>query len=172
MDSMIKKNTEIEKKYLVSYLPERFYAYDHTELEQAYISFGDVGESEKRVRLMRTGESERYFYTEKSDGTLARDEYEMEITKREYRSLCASIISKFVKKARYYIPVKRGELMAELDVYHGELTGLVTVEVEFPSLEEAEAFAPPSWFGKDITEDKRYKNKNLARNGRPESNEL
>ena len=167
--SMIKKNTEIEKKYTVSYLPERFYAYPHTELEQAYISFGDGGEPEKRVRLMRTGESERYFYTEKSDGTLSRDEYELEITKKEYLSLCASIRSKFVKKARYYVPVSRGKLTAELDVYHGELTGLVTVEVEFPNLDEAEAFTPPDWFGKDITEDKRYKNKNLARNGRPES---
>ena len=172
MDSIIKISTEIEKKYLVSYLPERFYAYDHTELEQAYISFGDGDEPEKRVRLMRTGVSERYFYTEKSDGTLSRNEYELEITKKEYRSLCASVRSKFVKKARYYIPVRRGELMAELDVYHGELTGLVTVEVEFPTLNEAEDFAPPSWFGKDITEDKRYKNKNLARNGKPESDEL
>ena len=169
---MIRKNTEIEKKFLVNHLPERFYAYDHTELEQAYISFGDGGESEKRVRLMRSGKSERYFYTEKSDGTLSRDEYELEITKKEYRSLCGSIISKFVKKARYYIPVSRGLLMAELDVYHGELTGLVTVEVEFSSLEEAESFSPPTWFGEDITEDKRYKNKNLARNGKPETEEL
>ena len=62
--------------------------------------------------------------------------------------------------------------MAELDVYHGELTGLVTVEVEFSSLEEAESFSPPAWFGEDITEDKRYKNKNLARNGRPFTDEL
>ena len=161
-------NTEIERKYLVRYMPSRFYAYNHLELEQAYLSFGEDGDLERRVRLMRSGANERYFYTEKSDGTLTRSESEMEITKKEYKLLCGKVISKFVKKARYYIPVANDSLMAELDVYHGELAGLVTVEVEFDSLEAADSFVPPDWFAQDITEDKRYKNRNLAKNGKPE----
>lgn len=167
------RNTEIERKYLVKYMPERFYAYDHMELEQAYLSFGDdtdkvVTGLEKRIRQMRRGMLERYFYTEKSDGTLMRSESELEITQKEFKSLCAQVVSKFVKKARYYIPIANDTLTAELDVYHGELLGLVTVEVEFRSLEESESFVAPDWFGDEITEDKRYKNKNLAKNGKPE----
>lgn len=50
-----------------------------------------------------------------------------------------------------------------MDIYNDDLDGLVTVETEFSSEEQAEAFVKPSWFGDDITEDKRYKNKNLAR---------
>ncbi len=160
-------STEIERKYLVKYLPERFFDYNHRELEQAYTVLGDDG-SEVRVRLVRHGDRERYFYTEKSGGTLSRTEHELEITKKEYKSLSAKAISKFVKKARYYIPLYGDTLVAELDLYHGGLAGLVTVEVEFDSIEDSNAFTAPDWFGEEITEDKRYKNKNLARFGKPE----
>ena len=53
--------------------------------------------------------------------------------------------------------------MAELDIYYGELEGLITVETEFKSEKEANEFIVPNWYGKEITYDKRYKNKNLAR---------
>ena len=42
------------------------------------------------------------------------------------------------------------------------------VEVEFESLEEAESFTPPEWFGKDVSEDNRYKNSSLYIKGLPE----
>ena len=38
----------------------------------------------------------------------------------------------------------------------------MVVEVEFNSLEDANNFEVPNWFGKEITEDLRYKNDNLA----------
>ena len=57
--------------------------------------------------------------------------------------------------------------MIELDVYDGALTGLLTAEVEFASLEASVAFRPPPWLNREITEDKRYKNKNLAVKGMP-----
>ena len=48
-------------------------------------------------------------------------------------------------------------LEAEIDFYLDR--DLVTAEVECPSIEIAEGLCP---IGKDITEDKTYKNKNLA----------
>lgn len=161
------KNTEIERKYLVKYMPERFYAYEHKELEQAYLSFGGDGETEKRIRIMRSRSTVHHLYTEKSEGTLAREENEFEISKKEFERLAGEVVSNFVRKSRYYIPILDGTLLAELDVFHGELSGLVTVEVEFGSLDESESFVPPEWFGDEITEDTRYKNKNLAKNGKP-----
>ena len=162
-------STEIERKYLVKYMPDRFYAYEHRELEQAYLDFGEDSGREKRIRLMRSRAIVHYLYTEKSDGTLSREENEFEIGQKEFNKLSGEAISKFVKKARYYIPLSDGTLISELDVYHGELAGLVTVEVEFPSLDASNGFTPPDWFGEEITEDKRYKNKNLAKNGTPEN---
>jgi len=57
-----------------------------------------------------------------------------------------------------------------LDIYHGDLEGLVSAEVEFKSIEESMEFFPPSWFKREITKDKRYKNRNLAVKGIPSEN--
>lgn len=66
-----------------------------------------------------------------------------------------------IEKTRVFVPIEQG-YTAELDIYHGFLEGLLTVEVEFPSEEAALEFIPPIWFGEDITSDKRFKNKSLA----------
>ncbi len=55
----------------------------------------------------------------------------------------------------------------EVDVYHGELAGLVTAECEFASPEESRRFVPPDWFGREVTNDPAYKNQSLAVRGRP-----
>ena len=52
-------------------------------------------------------------------------------------------------------------------MYEGELAGLAVVEVEFSSGEEAGDFAPPGWFGRELTGDARYSNASLALDGRP-----
>ena len=41
--------------------------------------------------------------------------------------------------------------------------GLVFVEVEFESLDQATAFTPPEWFGEDVTNDGRYHNSYLSK---------
>ena len=43
----------------------------------------------------------------------------------------------------------------------------MTAEVEFASEEAADAYEAPDWLGPDITEDVRYKNQRLARDGAP-----
>ena len=55
----------------------------------------------------------------------------------------------------------------ELDVYTGALEGLRVAEVEFPDDAAADAFEPPAWFGREVTDDARYKNRALARDGAP-----
>ena len=59
------------------------------------------------------------------------------------------------------------ELTAELDVFHGALSGLWLVEVEFPDEESAARFLPPVWFGPEVTQDARYQNSSLSRFGLP-----
>jgi CYTH domain-containing protein len=69
-----------------------------------------------------------------------------------------------VVKTRYLVPVGDG-LTAEVDVYEGDLGGLVTAEVEFPSEEASSAFDPPGWLGREVTGDPRYANRTLAVSG-------
>ena len=108
--------------------------------------------------------------TVKGKGLLAKEEFELEITKAEYDHLLTKAESPAVEKVRYLVPLEDG-LTAEVDVYEGKLAGLMTTEVEFPTLAEAEAYEPPYWFGKDVSFDHRYKNTSLSLYGIPEEQE-
>ena len=154
---------EIERKFLIKSLPEGLHEADFAEIEQCYIDLGEDGEPEKRIRkITKNGES-LYFYTEKGEGDLCREEEEYEIPSYSYENLRELTVSAVIQKRRYYIPLTE-KLTAELDVYGGTLEGLITAEVEFERLEDSESFSAPDWFGEEITYDKKYKNKNLAIN--------
>ena len=60
------------------------------------------------------------------------------------------------------------DLVAEVDLFEGDLAGLCLVEVEFASEDDANAFEAPDWFGRDVTAIKGWSNADLARNGRPD----
>ncbi len=53
-------------------------------------------------------------------------------------------------------------LVWELDIFEGDNTGLVTVEIEVEF--EGQTFTIPDWVGKDITEEQRYYNHELSFN--------
>ncbi len=149
---------EIEKKFLVKSLPDNIAEYKSAEIEQSYIS------TDPTIRLRR--KDDKYILTVKGKGQLAREEFELELSKSQYAALLKKADAPAVIKTRYFIPLAQ-PLIAELDIYHGSLDGLYTVEVEFSSVAEAEDFVPPEWFGKDVTYDKRYKNTSLSVNGIP-----
>ena len=149
---------EIEKKYLTKKVHFSLEGFKKAEISQCYIS------TEPVIRLRN--HSGKYMLTVKGDGLISREELELNITKEQYERLIKKSETSIVIKTRYYIPLKCG-LTAELDVYHSQLDGLITTEVEFSSLEEMETFAPPRWFGIDISDNKMYKNSYLAIHGRP-----
>jgi CYTH domain-containing protein len=70
-----------------------------------------------------------------------------------------------IEKTRYEVP--HAGRIVEVDVYHGELAGLVIAECEFASAEESRRFVPPEWLGGEVTGDPDYKNQSLALHGRP-----
>ncbi len=150
---------EIERKFLVAALPDGLESFPKKEMEQTYISTSPT------IRIRKSDNS--FILTVKGSGSIAREEFELELTEDQYASLLKKAETPSVVKTRYLIPLN-GSLTAELDVYHGKLDGLYTVEVEFSSLEEASSFIPPAWFGADVSEDKRYKNTALSIYGIPE----
>ena len=97
---------------------------------------------------------------------MAREEFELPLNKEDYDRLLQKTEGTPVIKKRYLVPLAEG-LTAEVDIYEGELTGLMTTEVEFPSLEAAESFSAPQWFGKDVSKEKAYKNTSLSLYGKP-----
>jgi adenylate cyclase len=151
---------EIERKFLVDKMPVDFALGRGVEISQGYLAIGDDAE----VRLRRKGA--RCFLTVKEGSGLARSEYEIGLVLEQFECLWPATAGRRVSKTRYEVPV--GAWTAELDMYSGELAGLMTVEVEFPSVAEASIFEPPEWFGRELTEDPRYANRRLAVDGRPE----
>lgn len=157
--------TEVEHKYLIDLdnLPSDvdLNTIPKKHLRQGYIAIGVDG-SETRVRSF---DDERFELTTKSPGTVARDEKTLSLSREMFEALWHQTAGRLVIKTRYYIPF--GKDTIELDIYEGHLQGLVTAEVEFSgrsteAMIRASTFEPPSWFGKNISEDSRYKNHNLA----------
>ena len=52
---------------------------------------------------------------------------------------------------------------AELDIFEGDLAPLCLVEVEFKSVDDANLFIAPDWFGTDVTQSGKYHNSYLSR---------
>ena len=150
---------EIERKFLVARLPDGLDQFPCVRMEQAYISTDPV------IRIRRAGK--RYVLTCKGRGTLSREEFELDMTADAYGRLSAKADGLRIVKDRYKIPL--GEYVAELDIFAPPLAPLVFVEVEFPTEADADAFAPPDWFGREVTYDPAYTNAALRQNGLPEN---
>ena len=143
---------EIERKFLITALPEHLDTYPCRMIEQGYLSTDPV------VRVRR--DSDRYYLTYKGKGLLAREEYDLPLTEEAYRHLLRKADGRIITKRRYLLPC--GPYTIELDVFLGDLAPLVIAEVEFPDLEAAGRFLPPDWFGKEVTMDPAYHNSVLS----------
>lgn len=151
---------EIERKFLVTHLPEAIQDCPHEAIRQGYLAIGTDG-SEARIRD-RAGS---YTMTVKSKGDLSRGEWEVPISTSQFDTLWPATVGKRIEKTRYTVPY--GNASIELDVYEGALAGLISAEVEFADEASAQAFQPPDWLGSDVTAEKAYKNQSLALNGIP-----
>ena len=150
---------EIERKYLVGSLPENLDAFPHVEIEQGYLCTSPT------LRIRRMGDSFILTVKEKMHSltsAIVNREEEFFLSSESYARLRGKCEGIMVEKTRYRIPV--GKYTAELDIFHGRHQGLLLVEVEFPSVEAANAFTPPAWFGQDVSNDPRYRNSWLAHN--------
>jgi adenylate cyclase len=151
--------TEVERKFVVGRVPEIAGDAPGEEIEQGYLALGPEGE----VRLRRRGDA-RVLTVKRGEG-LTRAEAETTLDAQQFDALWPLTEGRRVRKRRLVIP--HGELEIELDVYDGELEGLMTAEIEFASEEEAHDFQPPDWLGDEVTGDRAYLNETLAVSGTP-----
>lgn len=145
---------EIERKYLVKNLPEELQSYEKKHISQGYLCTNPV------VRIRRS--DNEYFLTYKGQGLMEREEYEFSLSAEAFEHMLPKIDGILIEKNRYLIPIDEIHT-AELDVFQGVLAPLRLVEVEFSSLEDANSFVPPDWFGDDVTNSGDYHNSNLSK---------
>lgn len=144
---------EIERKYLVSHCPLSLDRYPCHHIQQAYLC------TEPVVRIRR--QDDEYILTYKSKGQMVREEYNLPLTEAAYTHLLEKADGIVLSKTRYVIPLQ-DELNIELDIFDAPYETLCLAEVEFPSVEMAESFQPPQWFGEEVTFSGRYHNSYLS----------
>lgn len=142
---------EIEKKFIISYLPDEIVKI--TKIKQKHIYKDSVCSIRVRKSINLKNNETIYTHTIKTrredDEKFSITELEREIRKREYDKLKPFEGSKIIEKDRCIIPLENG-LNAEVDIYYGDLKGLIIAEVEFKNVQQAEKFKMPNWFKKEV----------------------
>ncbi|REK71406.1 CYTH domain-containing protein [Paenibacillus paeoniae] len=154
---------EIERKFLLPRFPKaeieanELVIRSEQRIEQTYLAIDENEELRvRRLTDLETGQV-THTHTFKSGNGLVREEVEYGISADIY----AQIVSAFG-----FTPLTKNRITAtwngrtiEIDNY--DQIHLSVLEVEFPSLEEANAFQAPEWFGEDISSQKQYSNKTV-----------
>lgn len=131
----------ITRKFLVKQVPDltgkehwvqsRFYLYRKNGIVIRIQSKGDIFELERKVNKT----------------ALIREGKKIAITKEEFEAI-SRLVRDVVVRDNYLISVAPHVVLRR---YHERFEGLVRVEVEFSSVEEANQFTPLVWMGKEIT---------------------
>ncbi|MGG1552281.1 CYTH domain-containing protein [Paenibacillus ferrarius] len=153
---------EIERKYLLASFPEAELA-DNTlkrvskqYIYQTYLAFSE--DQEIRVRKLVDPTGEKHFtHTFKSGHGMMREEVEYSITEPIYDQLLAR--SGLIPLEKIRTTLEADGHTYEIDEY--KQIDLMVVEVEFPDLSAAEAFTPPSWFGRELGAEEEFRNKTM-----------
>jgi CYTH domain-containing protein len=153
---------EIERKWLVELPNEGFLKnWKKKEISQYYTKVTDTEEIRYRRRI-KNGQGKCY-KTMKYGNGLEREEYEDQVPLWVYEENMDKRIGNIISKDRF---IKDGW---ELDLYESPSFPYWILEREFASLREANNYDLPEGIKilKEVTEDKRFKNKNIALCGFP-----
>ena len=143
---------EIEHKYLVINDSFRLMATGKVDIKQGYLNRNP----ERTVRIRTVGNNG--FLTVKSRNHGAkRLEFEYQIPVKDATEILKLAEPGIVEKTRWIVPF--GDLVWEVDEFHGTQSGVIVAEVELP--DEDINYEKPPFIGQDITGDPAYYNSNL-----------
>jgi CYTH domain-containing protein len=154
-DNRVRHNREIERKFLVKWLPDNLKRARHFIIEQGYLATESAG---RQVRLRKTGKATSLTF--KVGRSSHREEREVKLSPKQFAALWPGTAGRRLRKVRYEIPWDNVKI--EIDIYRGRHAGLVVAEVEFPNTASCRRFKAPWWFGREVTGEKRYSNVRLA----------
>lgn len=157
---------EIERKYLIRYpdlkMLDRI-CKEHAGMQQTYLK-SDYGVS-RRVRKVSYAEKTEYWYNEKTRITdITRIEREHLVSEEEYHSLLkeADPDAQTIVKTRYFLYY--GKYCFEIDI-HPQWVDRAIMEVELEDENAKIDFPPEIEIIKEVTDDSRYTNRSLSRDG-------
>jgi len=133
---------EIERKWIIKELPKDYTLSSPILYERHFI----FNQDDIEIRIQRKGN--RYELERKvKQSQLSRDTMKVEITENEYNRLKELSVSSISRES--YMIAKYPEI--SIKRYLDRCDGLIRVEIEFDSEDQAINFKPYDWFGEEIT---------------------
>lgn len=147
---------EIERKFLVVSKAFESLANSRKRIVQGFLNTNP----ERTVRVRVKGDQGFLTIKGKSNETgTSRFEWEKKIDIKEAEALLLLCEEGILDKTRYDIAF--GTHVYEVDVFHGDNTGLIVAEIELTT--ENEEFEKPEWLGKEVTGEVKYYNSQLSK---------
>tara|TARA_B100001250_G_scaffold114369_1_gene96823 strand:- start:217 stop:681 length:465 start_codon:yes stop_codon:yes gene_type:complete len=145
-------NIEIEKKFLIKKLPSNFEETIH--IKQYYLS-----NNKNMVQRLRIFNKENAIMSFKEKTSkISKYEFEYNIPLEDANKMISIADVPFIDKKRHIIHID--SLKWEIDEFLDKNKGLIIAEVELRS--EDQSINIPNWIDKEVTNDKKYYNYNLA----------
>jgi adenylate cyclase len=146
---------EIERKFLVKGDTWReLVAGEGKPIRQGYIC-----RNPQRTVRVRTYGQEGFLTVKTGRSGISRLEFEYNIPFEHAHELLDKVcMHPLIEKKRFRIPLNGFTI--EMDEFSGDNSGLVIAEVELPDVNTV--LETPDWFGKEVSQDPRYRNSQLT----------
>ncbi|MCP3875764.1 MAG: CYTH domain-containing protein [Desulfobacteraceae bacterium] len=147
--------TEIERKFLLKYLPNELLT-DSISISQGYM----ISKNGNVIRIRIFGDESFLTIKGKTVNT-ARKEFEYPIPREDAKEMLQLLCEKpFIEKIRHTIDHKGFEWV--IDEFLGDNQGLIVAEIELGEIDQP--FEKPDWIGKEVSHEPKYFNSNLVKN--------
>ncbi len=148
---------EIERKYLLSALPDETRKHAFIEIDQGYVPGREIHE---RLRRAKRGGAERFYRTIKLGKGRARIEVEEELSGEFFAKMWPLTEGRRIRKRRYAISHEHH--VWEIDEFLDRELALAEIELA----NEDMTFSIPTWLApyivREVTDESAYLNLNLA----------
>jgi CYTH domain-containing protein len=141
---------EIELTYLVKELPQGLTQAPKKEMLDIYLP---AAAEHPLLRIRKSGDMYEMTKKEPITGVDSSHQFETTIplTEEEFNDL-SQLSCKRVKKTRYFY--EADGVQYEVDMFDGDLEGLVMADIEFGSVDAKNKFQMPTWCLVEVTQEK------------------
>lgn len=150
MNTQPSESLEIETAFLATRMPDGVAEVEPVPYTDIYLS--DDSDLLTKMRLRQKGD--KYELTKKvvidPSDLSTQTEYNVPLTEREFKTF-KQLGGRALIKDRYNVIIDGRD--AEVDVFKGDLAGLVLIEFEFSNAAERDAFTPSDSCGDDVTQE-------------------
>ena len=145
---------EIERKFLVTGDSWREAVVRQETMRQGYLNRVADDGSRASVRIRVAGD-EAFLNIKSANTGTTRMEYDYGVPIPDAVEILDHLCQRpLIEKTRYWI--EHGGFTWEVDVFHGENSGLIVAEIELP--DEQTVFEKPGWVGPEVTDERRFYN--------------